>query len=103
MMKNILKCWTKCLTKKLQSIMQMTCSYKPLLLKAFFRFADDEGKAQFSDIVDYFDKFYKERRNNGLVAEKKGSIYSSNNCSKKQIENNMLRFPFKRFYDMNFM
>jgi len=83
--------------------MQMTCSYKPLLLKAFFRFADDEGKARFSDIVDYFDKFYKKRRNNGLVAEKKGSIYYSNNCSKKQIENNILRFPFKRFYDMNFM
>ena len=60
------------MTKKLQSIMQMTYSYKPLLLKAFFRFADDEGKAQFSDIVDYFDKFYKKRRNNGLVAEKKG-------------------------------
>ena len=50
--------------------MDMSYSYKPVLLKAILSLADNKGRMKLSDIVDYFRKFYEARRAAGLVVEK---------------------------------
>ena len=47
--------------------MDMSYSYKPVLLKAIFTYADANGRVKISDIVDYFCDFYEGRRKNNLI------------------------------------
>ena len=42
--------------------MDMSYSYKPVLIKAILLYADDKGKVKLSDIVAYFREFYGNRR-----------------------------------------
>ena len=83
--------------------MDMSFSYKPVLLKAIFDFIDENGKIQVCDIMDYFIEFYEDRKERGLVAEKSTSIYQKGGYSKKDVEKNILVNPFKRFADMRFL
>ena len=76
--------------------MDMSYSYKPILLKAVLLFADDKGRVKLSDIVTYFREFYEARRAAGLVVEKANSIYA-------QAQRNILSNPFKRFEDMQML
>ncbi|HEY4544716.1 MAG TPA: DEAD/DEAH box helicase family protein, partial [Tissierellaceae bacterium] len=54
--------------------MDMSYSYKPVFLKAYI---DNmvENKAKVEDIVDTVVEFYEDRKNQGLIVEKKRSIY----------------------------
>ena len=81
--------------------MDMSYSYKPVLLKAIFTYADANGRVKISDIVDYFCDFYEGRRKNNLIVEKSNSIYAKGNYTDKDVEKNILSNPFKRFEDMN--
>jgi len=83
--------------------MDMSFSYKPVLLKAMFDHVDENGKVRVEDIVDYFIEFYSDRKNKGLVVEKKASIYCKENYTRKDVEKNIFANPFKRFEDMRFM
>ena len=83
--------------------MDMSYSYKPVLLKAIFAHADAKGRVKISDIVDYFRGFYEARRKAGLIVEKANSIYAKGNYTDKDVERNILSNPFKRFEDMNMM
>ena len=83
--------------------MDMSYSYKPVLLKAIFDHADTKGRVKISDIVDYFRSFYEARRKAGLIVEKANSIYTKGNYTDKDAERNILSNPFKRFEDMNMM
>lgn len=83
--------------------MDMSYSYKPVLLKAILSNADDDGKVRLSDIVDYFRDFYKKRRSSGLIVEKRNCIYTREGYTDKEAERNILANPFKRFQDMNMM
>lgn len=83
--------------------MDMSYSYKPVLLKAIFAHADTKGRVKISDIVDYFRSFYEARRKAGLIVEKANSIYAKGNYADKDVERNILSNPFKRFEDMNMM
>lgn len=83
--------------------MDMSYSYKPVLLKAIFAHADTKGRVKISDIVDYFRSFYETRRNAELIVEKANSIYAKGNYTDKDAERNILSNPFKRFEDMNMM
>lgn len=83
--------------------MDMSYSYKPVLLKAIFAHADTKGRVKISDIVDYFRSFYEARRNAELIVEKANSIYAKGNYTDKDVERNILSNPFKRFEDMNMM
>ncbi|MDD6847422.1 MAG: hypothetical protein PUD53_01385 [Oscillospiraceae bacterium] len=56
--------------------MDMSYSYKPVLLKAVLTHADANGRVKISDIVDYFRSFYEARRKAGLIVEKTNSIYA---------------------------
>ena len=83
--------------------MDMSYSYKPVLLKAVLRFADDKGRVKLSDIVTYFREFYEARRAAGLVVEKANSIYAKGGYTDAQAQRNILSNPFKRFEDMQML
>lgn len=83
--------------------MDMSFSYKPLLLKAIFDHIDADGRVRICDIVNYFIDFYEERKDKGLSAEKAASIYQKCDYTEKDVERNILANPFKRFADMRFL
>lgn len=83
--------------------MDMSYSYKPVLIKAILTYADANGRVKISDIVSYFRSFYESRRNTGLVVEKANSIYTKGDYTDKDAERNILSNPFKRFEDMNML
>ena len=84
-------------------MMDMSFSYKPVLLKAMFDHVDEKGKVRVEDIIDYFIDFYEERKQKGLVIEKKNSIYCKEDYTRKEVERNIFSNPFKRFEDMRFV
>ena len=83
--------------------MDMSFSYKPVLLKAMLEHVDDNGRVLVEDIVNYFIDFYSTRKEKGLVVEKKQSLYCKDGYSNKDVERNIFSNPFKRFEDMRFM
>jgi superfamily II DNA or RNA helicase len=83
--------------------MDMSYSYKPVLIKAILQYTDDKGRVKLSDIVDYFKEFYENRRTSGLTVEKANSIFAKGNYTDKDAEHNILSNPFKRFEDMQML
>lgn len=83
--------------------MDMSYSYKPVLLKAILQNADKQGRVKIDDIVAYFKAFYEDRRERGEVVEKQNSIFAKGNYTYKEATRNILSNPFKRFEDMNMM
>lgn len=84
------------------SKMDMSFSYKPILLKAMMRHANEDGCVALEDIVDYFKEYYEGRATAGLVVEKPSSIFAKGGYTDKDVEKNILSNPFKRFADMRF-
>ena len=83
--------------------MDMSYSYKPVLLKAIFAHADNKGRVKLDDISAYFRSFYEERRSSGLVVEKPNSIFAKGGYTDKEAQRNILSNPFKRFEDMQML
>ena len=83
--------------------MDMSYSYKPVLLKAILQNADKQGRVKIDDLVAYFKAFYEDRRARGEVVEKQNSIFAKGNYTDKEAARNILSNPFKRFEDMNMM
>ena len=93
----------KTLFMKMVEQMDMSYSYKPVLLKAILQYADKNGRVSLNDIVTCFRNYYESRRAQGLVVEKSNSIFAKGNYTDKTAERNILANPFKRFEDMNMM
>ena len=83
--------------------MDMSYSYKPVLLKAIYEYMDTSGRVALPDVVDYFIDFYEDRKVHGMIAEKSTSIYQKGGYTRKDVEKNILSNPFKRFEDMRFL
>ena len=83
--------------------MDMSYSYKPVLIKAILLYADEKGRVKLADIVSYFRSFYETRRSAGLSVEKKNSIFAKGGYTDKEAERNILSNPFKRFEDMQML
>ena len=83
--------------------MDMSYSYKPVLLKAIYEYMDTSGRVALPDVVDYFIDFYENRKAHGMIAEKSTSIYQKGGYTRKNVEKNILSNPFKRFEDMRFL
>ena len=83
--------------------MDMSYSYKPVLIKAILLYADEKGRIKLDDIVAYFKSYYEGRRAAGLPVEKKNSIFAKGNYTDKEAERNILSNPFKRFEDMQML
>lgn len=80
--------------------MIMDHSYKPVLLKAILKHADERGRIRIDDIVSFFRAYYEERRIAGLPVEKENSLFAKEVYTDKEAERNILANPFKRFEDM---
>ena len=83
--------------------MDMSYSYKPVLLMAILNHTDSKGRIKLSDIVEYFRNYYETKRSNGIKVEKSNSIYAKGSYNDKDIERNILINPFKRFEDMQML
>lgn len=83
--------------------MDMSYSYKPVLVKAILLYADEKGRVNLSDIVSYFRDFYENRRKAGQIVEKSNSIFAKGSYTDKEVERNILANPFKRFEDMQML
>ena len=83
--------------------MDMSYSYKPVLMLAVLDCADGKGQMKLSDLVRFFRNFYDDRRIRGLTVEKRNSLYCREDVTDKEIERNILANPFKRFEDMQMM
>ena len=83
--------------------MDMSYSYKPVLIKAILLCADVKGRVKLEDIVRYFRSYYEGRRLLGQKVEKANSIFAKGGYTDKEAERNILSNPFKRFEDMNMM
>jgi len=88
---------------KMVEQMDMSYSYKPVLLQAILKHDDKNGRVKIEDIVSYFKRFYEGRRAAGLVVEKPNSIFAKGGYTDKEAERNILSNPFKRFEDMNML
>ena len=80
--------------------MDMSYSYKPVLMKAILLYADDKGRVKLDDIVAYFRSYYENRRASGLPVEKKNSIFAKGGYTDKEDERNILATQFKHSEDM---
>ncbi|MCM1380773.1 MAG: DEAD/DEAH box helicase [Muribaculaceae bacterium] len=83
--------------------MDMSYSYKPVLIKSILEGADEKGRVRIDDIADYFKKYYEGRRNAGLVVEKSNSIFAKGGYTDKDAQRNILLNPFRRFEDMQML
>lgn len=83
--------------------MDMSYSYKPVLIKAILENADGKGRVRIDDIVEYFKKYYEGRRSSGVVVEKSNSIFAKGGYTDKEAQRNILSNPFKRFEDMQML
>lgn len=83
--------------------MDMSYSYKPVLMLAVLECADHSGRMKLTDLISFFRAFYSKRCTAGLPVEKKNSLYCRENVTDKEIERNILINPFKRFEDMQMM
>lgn len=83
--------------------MDMSYSYKPVLLLAMLENIDEKGKVGIEDIIDSYIDFYEDRKKRGLQAEKKRSFVNDEVIDRKKCKRNIFENPFKRFEDMRFM
>lgn len=83
--------------------MDMSFSYKPVLLKAMLEYADENGRVRVEDIIDFFIGFYSDRKDKGFFVEKKSSLFCRDKFTRKEAERNIFVNPFKRFEDMRIM
>ncbi|MBQ9039380.1 MAG: DEAD/DEAH box helicase [Clostridia bacterium] len=83
--------------------MDMSYSYKPVLMLAVLACADGKGRMKLIDLVQFFRRFYADRRSRNLIVEKPNSLYCREDVADKEIERNILANPFKRFEDMQMM
>lgn len=80
--------------------MDMSYSYKPVLLKAIFEHVDSNGKCLFPKVVKYFMDFYKTRRAGGKFVEKGDSVFANPDCTYVEAEKVIKKYPLKRFADI---
>ena len=83
--------------------MDMSYSYKPVLLKAILAHSDAKGRVKLDDIVAYFRDYYEARRTAGLLPEKANSIFAKGGYTDLEAQRNILANPFRRFEDMQML
>lgn len=83
--------------------MTMSYSYKPVFLISLISTMNEKGEAGLNDVAYAFSEYYKDRKEQGLPAEKKKCIFTEGNYTLKDVEKLILSNPFKRFEDMGYM
>jgi len=78
--------------------MDMSASYKPVMLLAILDCADLHGRARLADVVGKFRRFYEARKEAGLLVEKANARMASLDCLENaEVQRVMLDMPFEKF------
>lgn len=85
---------------KMVQDMDMSYSYKPILLKAMLEHTSEDGIADLHQIVLYFLQFYASRHDEGKFAEKPNSVFANPACSFEDAQRVILKYPYDRFRTM---
>ena len=83
--------------------MDMSYSYKPVFIKALLEHVDIHGKADFSNIINYFIEYYKMRKKDGLFVEKTNCLIVNSKYTDKDVARLIINNPYRRFEDMGFV
>ena len=81
--------------------MTMSYSYKPVFLLSMLKNMDETGSAKLADVAADFAGFYEDRKAKGLPPEKKTCIFTRGGYTSRDVEQLILRMPFRRFEDMH--
>ncbi len=84
--------------------MDMTMSYKPVMLLALLGAVGEDGRAKVSEVAEGFRRFYQERRTNGLAVERPGARRQSvDELDAGALQRLMLGKPFETFERRRFL
>jgi hypothetical protein len=84
--------------------MDMSSSYKPVLVLAMLSHADEQGIALIDDVVQSFHQFYLDRLDSGLEVERQGlRMAQAKSLLKGDVRVVMLGMPFRKFEQRKFM
>ena len=79
-------------------------SYKPVMVKAFFKLADREGKVIINDLVREFREYYIQQLNVGQPLEHDASLMANpTKASDNAVKRLIITNPLERFLIKNFM
>lgn len=81
--------------------MRMAYSYNPVLVMALLH-SGKNGAVSIEKAVQYFRKYYADRRLQGLPAEKRRSIYLREDVTDKQIAANLVSIPVRGLCESGF-
>ncbi|HWB10761.1 MAG TPA: DEAD/DEAH box helicase family protein [Pirellulales bacterium] len=78
--------------------MDITTSYKPVMLLAMLDSISEDGRARISDVASKFGDFYRQRKGAGLVVERANSRMANIEAvDGAQAQRVMLEMPFEKF------
>ena len=78
--------------------MDMSASYKPVMLLAILDCADAHGRARLADVVGKFRRFYEARREAGLSVEKANARMAKlDSLEEPEVQRVLLDMPFEKF------
>jgi superfamily II DNA or RNA helicase len=84
--------------------MDMSASYKPVMLRALLDLADGDGRVRVEDLARAFHEFYRERRRAGLTVEKATArMAEPDSLSPDAARQVMLEMPFRKFEQKKFL
>jgi superfamily II DNA or RNA helicase len=84
--------------------MDMTLSYKPVMLLAMLNVLTEDGKAKLTEVVQGFRRFYQERKAAGLLVERPGARKQSvDELDDVTAQRLMLGKPFETFERRQFL
>jgi len=83
--------------------MDMSASYKPVMLRALLGLADQDGRVQVDDAARAFHEFYRDRRRTSLVVEKASARMADPDMTTEAVRQLMLDMPFRKFEQKKFL
>jgi hypothetical protein len=78
--------------------MDMSASYKPVMMLAMLDSVDSHGRAGVAEVVGRFRRFYEERKRAGLAVEKPNARMAKvDELADAEVQRVMLEMPFEKF------
>jgi superfamily II DNA or RNA helicase len=84
--------------------MDMSASYKPVMLRSLMECVDETGKARLADVVRAFRTFYERRGEDGLPIERSTlRMAQVRELGDAEVQRVMLEMPFRRFEQKHYL
>ncbi len=84
--------------------MDMSSSYKPVLLRSIIEHLDEKGRARIDEVACTFGQFYIDRQAHGLPVEQQSMrMFQVSRLSREDIRTVMLGMPFRKFEQRKFL